>query len=67
MIHAPAPIAAAQRYDFSLIEGHWRDPSVIEAEEAAHRAENNATWDRIAEASPWRQRQLARWAEEEGR
>jgi hypothetical protein len=66
VIHAPAPIADAQRHDFSVLEAYWRDPSAIDAETAAKRATANAEWDRIAEASPWRQRQLARWAEEEG-
>ena len=66
MINAPAPIADATRYDFSEIEAYWRDPAPFEAERAARQAEVNAEWDRIFAASPWRQRQLARWAEEEG-
>ncbi len=45
------------------LEEYWRDPRPFEAERAVMQAKLNAEWD--ARVAPARERQLARWAEEE--
>ncbi len=61
-IHAPAPIADAQRYDFAEIEAYWRDPAPFQAARAAGQARIDAAF--ASHEARVRAQLEARWARE---
>lgn len=62
MIHAPAPIASAERYDFSEIEEYWRDPTPFDIARIEGQARINALFV-PHEMRVWAELE-ARWARE---